>query len=128
MPNDGEKKATSALSVDELKKSDEHTSVSQTSATAVDKTKAGINASLEDLAAAKLEKEAKEEGKSVAQKKEEHKKLTIGQKIKKELAHYWDGTKLLATEVRISSKLALKMAAGYELSRRENRQVCLPLP
>jgi hypothetical protein len=32
-------------------------------------------------------------------------------------------TKLLATEVRISSKLALKMAAGYELSRRENRQV-----
>jgi hypothetical protein len=32
-------------------------------------------------------------------------------------------TKLLATEVRISSKLALRMAAGYELSRRENRQV-----
>ena len=58
-------------------------------------------------------------------KKEKKKKLTIMQKIKKEVLHYWDGTKLLATEVRISSKLALKMAAGYELSRREHRQVGL---
>ncbi|KAJ5555630.1 hypothetical protein N7535_008064 [Penicillium sp. DV-2018c] len=51
------------------------------------------------------------------------KKLTLGQKVKKELQHYWDGTKLLATEVKISSRLALKMAAGYELSRREHRQL-----
>ena len=56
-------------------------------------------------------------------KKEGSKSLTIGQKIKKEMQHYWDGTKLLGTEVKISFKLALKMAAGYELSRRENRQV-----
>ncbi|KAI1081981.1 LETM1-domain-containing protein [Whalleya microplaca] len=58
-------------------------------------------------------------------KKEEKqgKKLTLGQKIKHELQHYWDGTKLLATEIKISSKLALKMAAGYELTRRENRQL-----
>ena len=56
-------------------------------------------------------------------KEKEAKKLTIGQKIKKEAQHYWDGTKLLATEVKISSRLALKMAAGYELSRREHRQV-----
>ncbi|RAL02943.1 MRS7 family protein [Aspergillus ibericus CBS 121593] len=55
--------------------------------------------------------------------KKEPKKLTIGQKIKKEAQHYWDGTKLLATEVKISSRLALKMAAGYELSRREHRQL-----
>lgn len=55
--------------------------------------------------------------------KKETKKLTLGQKIKKEAQHYWDGTKLLATEVKISSRLALKMAAGYELSRREHRQV-----
>lgn len=53
----------------------------------------------------------------------EVKKLTIGQKVKKELQHYWDGTKLLATEVKISTRLAVKMAAGYELSRREHRQV-----
>lgn len=55
--------------------------------------------------------------------KKEEKKLTLGQKIKKEAQHYWDGTKLLATEVKISTRLALKMAAGYELSRREHRQL-----
>ncbi|KAJ5639286.1 uncharacterized protein N7484_007148 [Penicillium longicatenatum] len=53
----------------------------------------------------------------------EAKKLTMGQKVKKELQHYWDGTKLLATEVKISTRLAVKMAAGYELSRREHRQL-----
>lgn len=63
--------------------------------------------------------------KRAVEKKEEPKKMTIGQKIKHEVQHYWDGTKLLATEARISVKLAMKMAAGYELSRRENRQVCL---
>ncbi|PCG88928.1 Hypothetical protein PENO1_107490 [Penicillium occitanis (nom. inval.)] len=58
-----------------------------------------------------------------AVEKKEEKKMTLGQKIKHEIQHYWDGTKLLATEVRISTKLAMKMAAGYELSRRENRQL-----
>jgi LETM1 and EF-hand domain-containing protein 1, mitochondrial len=58
-------------------------------------------------------------------KKKEEKKLTLWQKVKKEANHYWDGTKLLATEVKISSRLALKMAAGYELTRRENRQVSI---
>ena len=86
-------------------------------ATAIDKTEARENASLTELAA-----EKKDEEKSAA-KKEESKSLTIGQKIKKELHHYWDGTKLLGTEVKISFRLALKMAAGYDLSRRENRQV-----
>jgi LETM1 and EF-hand domain-containing protein 1, mitochondrial len=58
-------------------------------------------------------------------KKEDAKeeKLSLGQRIKKEILHYWDGTKLLATEVKISSRLALKMAAGYELTRREHRQL-----
>ncbi|KAJ5153381.1 LETM1 domain-containing protein mdm28 [Penicillium canariense] len=66
---------------------------------------------------------AVEGGKNLAEEKKEAKKLTIGQKIKKEVQHYWDGTKLLATEVKISSRLALKMAGGYELSRREHRQL-----
>ncbi|KAK2865186.1 hypothetical protein FQN49_003832 [Arthroderma sp. PD_2] len=65
--------------------------------------------------------EAAEKGQ--LEEKKVAKKLTLGQKIKKEVQHYWDGTKLLAAEVKISSKLALKMAAGYELSRRENRQL-----
>ncbi|KAH6657805.1 LETM1-like protein-domain-containing protein [Truncatella angustata] len=55
--------------------------------------------------------------------KEQGKKMTLGQKIKHEIQHYWDGTKLLATEVKISTRLALKMAAGYELTRREHRQL-----
>ncbi|KAI1774639.1 LETM1-domain-containing protein [Hypoxylon cercidicola] len=57
------------------------------------------------------------------QEEKQEKKLTLGQKIRHEIQHYWDGTKLLATEIKISSKLALKMAAGYELTRRENRQL-----
>ncbi|AEO69976.1 a3cc7989-9f0e-4905-91dd-f816d59d3ef3 [Thermothielavioides terrestris] len=78
---------------------------------------ADAGASLTELAA------QKESGVEKAEDKKEEKKLTLGQKIKKELQHYWDGTKLLAAEVRISSRLALKMAAGYELTRRENRQL-----
>ncbi|KAI8281311.1 hypothetical protein COL154_007248 [Colletotrichum chrysophilum] len=82
-----------------------------------DKDKADSDASLTELAAAKnAAVETKKDG-----KKDE--KLTVWQKVKKEAHHYWDGTKLLAAEVRISTRLALKMAAGYELSRRENRQL-----
>ncbi|RDW75965.1 hypothetical protein BP5796_06786 [Coleophoma crateriformis] len=84
-------------------------------ATGVSKTDATESLTLSELAGAKettLTKDGKKE-----------KKLTLGQKIKKELQHYWDGTKLLATEVKISSRLATKMAAGYELSRREHRQL-----
>jgi len=55
--------------------------------------------------------------------KKSDKKLTLWQKVKKEANHYWDGTKLLGKEIRISFRLALKMAAGYELSRRESRQL-----
>ncbi|KAK2625534.1 hypothetical protein QTJ16_004846 [Diplocarpon rosae] len=86
-------------------------------ATAVSKTDATEASTLSELAGVK--------DKSVDKKdtKKDEKKLTLGQKIKKEAQHYWDGTKLLATEVKISSRLALKMAAGYELSRREHRQL-----
>ena len=75
--------------------------------------------SLAELAA---DKAASVEQKATEAKKEQ-KKMSLMQKIKHEIHHYWDGTKLLATEVKISTKLALKMAAGYELSRRENRQL-----
>ncbi|KAJ2906424.1 uncharacterized protein MKZ38_001784 [Zalerion maritima] len=54
---------------------------------------------------------------------EDEKKLTIWEKVKHEAKHYWDGTKLLAYEVRISTRLAAKMAMGYELTRREYRQL-----
>lgn len=81
------------------------------------KTAEAEGASLTQLAA------QKEAAADKTEAKKEEKKLTLGQKIKKEVRHYWDGTKLLATEVKISSRLALKMAAGYELTRRENRQL-----
>ena len=78
--------------------------------------------SLNELVAEK-EAVAKAEEKKLGETKKEEAKLSMWGKVKREAHHYWDGTKLLATEVRISTKLALKMAAGYELSRRENRQL-----
>ena len=78
--------------------------------------------SLNELVAEKAAKAYTEE-KKLGETKKETAKLSMWEKVKREAHHYWDGTKLLATEVRISTKLALKMAAGYELSRRENRQL-----
>ena len=95
---------------------------SQEAVTGVPKTGAEEEKSLAELAADKAAA-TKLEDKISAETKKEQKKLTIAQKIKREIQHYWDGTKLLATEVKISTKLALRMAAGYELSRRENRQL-----
>lgn len=61
--------------------------------------------------------------KALVEKVKDEKKLTIWQKVKHGVQHFWDGTKLLGVEMKISWNLALKMAAGYELSRRERRQV-----
>jgi LETM1 and EF-hand domain-containing protein 1 len=97
--------------------------IPKTGPTAHAKTAAQDAQTLKELARDKDDAETSAEKKALTKKDEEKKKLTIGQKIKKELLHYWDGTKLLVAEVRISSKLALKMAAGYELTRRERRQV-----
>lgn len=92
------------------------------SVTGVPKTKAMEDRSLNELVADKTA-QAKAEEKKLGEAKKEQAKLSVWGKVKKEAHHYWDGTKLLATEVRISTKLAVKMAAGYELSRRENRQL-----
>lgn len=43
--------------------------------------------------------------------------------IKHEANHYWDGSKLLAAEVRVSSKLLRKVLNGARLTRRERRQL-----
>jgi LETM1 and EF-hand domain-containing protein 1 len=63
--------------------------------------------------------------KVLGEKVKDEKKLTVWQKVKHGVQHFWDGTKLLGVEMKISWNLALKMAAGYELSRRERRQVCI---
>ena len=112
-------KETRSSGAEEMKN---QVSIPQDGATAHAKTPAMESSALTELAADKAAT-GKAEEKKLAKKKEEEKKLTVWQKVKKEAQHYWDGTKLLGTELRISSSLALKMAAGYELTRRENRQV-----
>ncbi|KAL0257454.1 LETM1 domain-containing protein ylh47 [Diplodia seriata] len=121
LPKEDQQKAQSALK-SQVDKESINVEISKDSATAHPKTNAEEAESLIELAAEKATAD-KLEQKKLAKKVEEHKNLTLWQKVKKEANHYWDGTKLLGTEVRISTKLALKMAAGYELTRRENRQL-----
>lgn len=51
------------------------------------------------------------------------KKTPLWDKIKHEVKHYVNGTKLLGYEIKISTKLLIKFVQGYELSRRENNQL-----
>ena len=46
----------------------------------------------------------------------------VWKKVKHEAAHYWHGSKLLVSEVRISSRLQWKILHGDTLTRRERRQ------
>lgn len=64
-------------------------------------------------------------GGAVAAKDESAKGLStrIWSKVKHEAAHYWHGTKLLVSEVRISARLQWKILHGETLTRRERRQV-----
>lgn len=47
----------------------------------------------------------------------------VWKKVKHEAQHYWHGSKLLVSEVRISSRLQWKILQGETLTRRERRQV-----
>jgi hypothetical protein len=47
----------------------------------------------------------------------------IWTKVKKEANHYWDGTKLLGAEIKVSARLQYKILQGGKLTRREKRQV-----
>lgn len=49
----------------------------------------------------------------------------VWKKVKHEAQHYWHGSKLLVSEVRISSGLQWKILQGSTLTRRERRQVSL---
>lgn len=50
----------------------------------------------------------------------------VWKKVKHEAQHYWHGSKLLVSEVRISSRLQWKILQGDTLTRRERRQVAFP--
>ncbi|KAK9492452.1 LETM1-like protein-domain-containing protein [Lipomyces doorenjongii] len=64
---------------------------------------------------------ASKQAKSAATEKKP--KSSLWTKIKDAIRHTWDGTRLLGVEIKISLKLAMKMLAGYELTRRESRQL-----
>lgn len=48
----------------------------------------------------------------------------VWKSVKEGASHYWHGTKLLVSEVRISARLQRKLLHGETLTRRERRQVC----
>ncbi|KAF9568318.1 hypothetical protein EC968_002971 [Mortierella alpina] len=50
-------------------------------------------------------------------------KRSLWLRVKKELIHYWDGTKLLGKEIKISTKLANRLLHGQKLTRREQKQL-----
>ncbi|KAK6457554.1 LETM1-like protein-domain-containing protein [Scheffersomyces xylosifermentans] len=50
-------------------------------------------------------------------------KKSLWEKVKHEAQHYWDGTKLLGYEIKVSTKLLFKLMSGYGLSRRESNQL-----
>ncbi|KAF8163251.1 LETM1-like protein-domain-containing protein [Crassisporium funariophilum] len=50
-------------------------------------------------------------------------KTRVWKKVKHEAQHYWHGSKLLVSEVRISSRLQWKILQGDTLTRRERRQL-----
>ncbi|KAJ7905408.1 LETM1-domain-containing protein [Mycena olivaceomarginata] len=47
----------------------------------------------------------------------------VWKKVKHEAQHYWHGSKLLVSEVRISARLQWKILHGEALTRRERRQL-----
>ncbi|KAF8797973.1 LETM1-domain-containing protein [Phlegmacium glaucopus] len=47
----------------------------------------------------------------------------VWKRVKHEAQHYWHGSKLLVSEVRISSRLQWKILHGEALTRRERRQL-----
>ncbi|KAG0099186.1 hypothetical protein BGZ93_008773 [Podila epicladia] len=51
------------------------------------------------------------------------KKKTLWIRFKNEMVHYWHGTKLLGTEIKISSQLARRILHGQKLTRREQQQL-----
>ena len=50
-------------------------------------------------------------------------KPTILQRVWDTVLHYYNGFKLLALEIRVSSRLLIKTVQGKALSRRESKQV-----
>lgn len=50
-------------------------------------------------------------------------KPPLWDRVKHEVVHYWNGTKLLGYEMKVLTKLLFKMVSGYGLLRRESNQL-----
>jgi LETM1 and EF-hand domain-containing protein 1, mitochondrial len=85
---DAKKETSPSPSIEELKNDASLATPSAKSPSEIAPTSSAINASLSELATQKQKAEEKE-GKIA--KAEENKKLTLGQRIMKEVRHYWDG-------------------------------------
>ncbi|XP_018376231.1 PREDICTED: LETM1 domain-containing protein LETM2, mitochondrial isoform X1 [Trachymyrmex cornetzi] len=59
--------------------------------------------------------------KNIEQPKKAVAKVTIWQKIKGEILHYYHGFRLLGLDMKVSAKLIWRILHGKELSRREHR-------
>ena len=49
--------------------------------------------------------------------------MHLKEEVKDTFKHYWLGTKLLWADIRISSRLLLKLTSGKHLTRREREQL-----
>ncbi|TGZ59548.1 hypothetical protein CRM22_009031 [Opisthorchis felineus] len=56
-------------------------------------------------------------------KQPDDKKLTLWQRAKKEIVHYYHGFRLLGLEVRIATGICFRLLRGHALSRRERKQL-----
>jgi LETM1 and EF-hand domain-containing protein 1 len=88
----------------------------------VDKDKSERKVAKDETEFERALREAKEDS-LVPQIAMEAEKKSLWERVKHEADHYWSGSKLLAAETSISSRLLLKTLKGKELSRREYRQV-----
>ena len=83
-----QKETSPTPTVEELKNSEALSPPTASHPSVVAPTSAATNASLSELAAQKEKAEGKD---SKVAKAEENKKLTLGQRVMKEVRHYWDG-------------------------------------
>lgn len=60
---------------------------------------------------------------NVPVEKQEPWRTRIWAKVKHEAAHYWHGSKLLVSEIRVSLRLVFALLQGKTLTRREKRQL-----
>ncbi|KAI8602092.1 LETM1-like protein-domain-containing protein [Dissophora ornata] len=75
------------------------------------------------MARAKAAKDTKDTSGIVSEGTVLQSKRLLWERVKKELVRYWDGTKLLGKEIKISTKLANRLLHGNKLNRGEQQQL-----